>query len=155
MRLIVMSDSHGNFNRVRRIVEENKETAQCFVHLGDGLDEFEDVHRLNPDLYFVAVKGNNDWGSLEQKERTIVCGGKNLLLSHGDLHKVKYDLLHYRLAAQQAEVDIALFGHTHTPCNEYSDELWLLNPGSVAFGGCYMALDITAQGIVPIQRTIQ
>lgn len=158
MRIIVMSDSHGNFNRVRKIVEDNMATAQTFIHLGDGLDEFDDVHLLYPDLHFVSVKGNNDWGSNEQKARKLSMGGKKLLLAHGDLHRVKFGLLDFQLAARDARVDIGLYGHTHYSAVDYIDGLYLINPGSVGGGygakATYLALDIAVQGIVPVIRDI-
>lgn len=154
MRIIVMSDSHGNFNRVRKIVEMNKDTAQTFVHLGDGLEEFEDVHHINSQLHFVGVKGNNDWGSMEQKLRLLPLGGKNLILTHGDLYRVKYGLEDLRAAAVEAKADIALYGHTHQAHIDYQDGIYLINPGSVMDGHrtpcSYLALDITAQGVVPV-----
>ena len=39
MRIIAMSDSHTSFDKVRQIVERNKE-ADLFIHLGDGEDDF-------------------------------------------------------------------------------------------------------------------
>ncbi|MEG0542767.1 MAG: YfcE family phosphodiesterase, partial [Angelakisella sp.] len=159
MRIIAMSDSHGNFNRVRRIVEDNKDTADMFIHLGDGLEEFGDVHHLYPQLHFVAVKGNNDWGSMEQKMKLISCGGKNVMLTHGDLYGVKFGLSDYERAARDAKAEVALYGHTHLACSDYEDGVFLINPGSVMGGSCnppsYLALDITAAGIVPNIREIQ
>lgn len=159
MRIIVMSDSHGSFNRVRKIVEQNMDTAQTFVHLGDGLEEFEDVHHIYPSLHFVAVKGNNDWGSMESKSRTLICGGKNIFITHGDTFNVKMSLGPLCAAAREAKADIALFGHTHIPLCDYDDGFYMINPGSVLYsysGSCgYLALDITAEGIVPVMREIE
>ena len=161
MRIIVMSDSHGSFNRVRRIVDANKDTAQMFLHLGDGVEEFEDVHHMytSTGLAFVAVKGNNDWGSNEQKVRTLFCAGKNILLAHGDQYNVKWGLGEYTRAAREAKADIALYGHTHCAQIDYEDGLYLVNPGSVMDGHItpcsYLALDITPQGVVPVIREIK
>ncbi|MEG1687169.1 MAG: YfcE family phosphodiesterase [Angelakisella sp.] len=154
MRIVVMSDSHGNYNRVKEVVEQQMETAHTFIHLGDGLEEFEDVHHLYPYLHFVAVKGNNDWGSTELKVRTLVCGDKNLLLCHGDLYNVKYSLELLRRTAIDAKADVALYGHTHRAQSDYLDGLYLVNPGCLcgSYGGksSYLLLDITPQGIVPV-----
>lgn len=159
MRIIAMSDSHGNFNRVRRIVEANKDTTDMFIHLGDGLDEFEDAHHLFPQLHFVGVKGNNDWGSMESKMKLITCGGTNVMLAHGDLYRVKYGLDDYERAARETKATVALYGHTHVACSDYIDGLFLINPGSVMGGydspPTYLALDITPEGIVPNIREIK
>ena len=159
MRLIVMSDSHSAFQKVKNIVAANKDTADTFIHLGDGLDEFEDVHCLWPQLHFVAVKGNNDWGSMEPKTRIITSGGKKLLLTHGDLFNVKYSLSDLEAAARKEKVDVALYGHTHYAQSRYEDGLFIINPGSVLdsrLTPCsYLCLDIGPAGIVPNIREIR
>lgn len=159
MRIIVMADSHGNFNRVRRIVEANIDAADVFIHLGDGLEEFGDVHHLYPQLPFVGVKGNNDWGSMEQKLKLLTYGGKNVMIAHGDLYGVKFGLSDYERAAREAKAEVALYGHTHIARSDYEDGIFLLNPGSVMGGystsPSYLALDITPQGIVPNIREIR
>lgn len=159
MRIIAMSDSHGNFNRVRRIVEANMDTTDIFIHLGDGLEEFGDVHHLYPQLHFVAVKGNNDWGSMEQKTKLIICGGKNVMLTHGDLYGVKTGLEEYESAARQSKAEVALYGHTHVPRSDYCDGVFVINPGSLMGSysnpPSYLALDITAAGIAPNIRELK
>ncbi len=35
MRIIVMSDTHGNFSAIEKIIEKNI-SADMFIHLGDG-----------------------------------------------------------------------------------------------------------------------
>ena len=158
MRVIVMSDSHGSFDRVKRIVDSTKDTAAMYIHLGDGLEEFEDVHLLYPQLHFVAVKGNNDWGSMEKKTKQLVCGGKRVLITHGDLYRVKFGTDDFERSAREEHVDIALYGHTHCACVEYLDGLYLINPGSVLDGHVtpcsYLCLDITASGVVPVIREL-
>ncbi|MEG1943331.1 MAG: YfcE family phosphodiesterase [Angelakisella sp.] len=159
MRIIAMSDSHGNFNRVRQVVEVNKDTTDIFIHLGDGLDEFDDMHHVYPQLHFVGVKGNNDWGSMEPKVKLITCGGKNIMLAHGDLYRVKYGIADYEAAARDAKATVALYGHTHLACSDYIDGIFLINPGSLMgsydSSPTYLALDITAQGIVPNIRELK
>lgn len=153
MRIVAMSDSHGNFNRVRRVVEANLDTADAFIHLGDGLEEFSDVNHLYPQLHFVGVKGNNDWGSMEQKTKLLTYGGRNVMIAHGDLYGVKFGLGDYRRAAQESKAEIALYGHTHLPRIDYEDGIFLLNPGSLMGGynrpPTYLTLDITPEEILP------
>lgn len=153
MRIIVMSDSHGSFSRVRRIVESNRAETQSFLHLGDGLEEFEDVHLMYPDLHFVGVKGNNDWGSNDPKTRVIALGGKQLLMAHGDQLMVKLGTSSLLQAAREAKAELALYGHTHVAHCEQVGSIYLINPGSV-MSGSYLKLDITAQGIEPDFCTI-
>ncbi len=160
MRLIVMSDSHSAFHKVKTIVEANKDTADTFIHLGDGVEEFEDVHSLYPQLHFIAVKGNNDWGSMEPKTRIITSFGKRIVLTHGDIYNVKYSTKDLEEAARKEKADIVLYGHTHYAQVRYlEDGLYTINPGSVLdsrYTPCsYLCLDLTPAGVVPNIREIK
>ena len=153
MRLIVMSDSHGQFNHVRKIVEANKDSADSFIHLSDGLEEFQDVHNMYQQLHFVAVKGNNDWGIMEQKVKIQPWGNALIMMTHGDNHDVKYGTSVLVEAAKQAKVDVALYGHTHVAQCEEIDGIHVINPGTVKGGyrtpSSYLSLELTANSIVP------
>lgn len=157
MRIIVMSDSHGDFSRVRRIFEENP-GADCFIHLGDGAGDFEEAGWLFPDVPKKGVRGNCDFGCDPKlpKEGLLEFSGKRLYFTHGDLWRVKYGLDEIERVGRERGADVVLFGHTHNAMAEYRDGLWLINPGSVRFGGRtpagYLALDITEAGIVPVLR---
>lgn len=158
MRLIIMSDSHSAFHKVKMIVSENKATADAFLHLGDGISEFEDVHLLWPELPFVAVKGNNDWGRMEPKTRVISRGGHRLMLTHGDLFRVKYSIDDLEATARKEGAEVVLYGHTHMAAVDYRDGLYLINPGSVADSrytpASYLCLDILPTGIIPHIREL-
>ena len=41
------------------------------------------------------------------------------------------------LAAREAGVQVAAFGHTHVAYCQEADGLWMLNPGSIGYGGSY------------------
>ena len=41
MRVIVFSDSHGNYDVLEKIMERHKDDGDVFIHLGDGEREFE------------------------------------------------------------------------------------------------------------------
>ena len=62
---------------------------------------------------------------------------------------MKYDLNTLYFAAQEADAKIVLFGHTHTPYNEYVNGIYILNPGSIkGYYGTYGTIDISKSGIV-------
>jgi len=157
MRVIVMSDSHGSFDRVKQIFEDNP-GADIFLHLGDGARDFEAAGRLFPDTVRKAVRGNCDvWFDSELlKSGLLEAGGKRIFYTHGDLYHAKYGPDELLRAGRENKADIVLYGHTHTALQEYHDGLWLLNPGSVRDSSHtpagYLALDITGAGIVPVFR---
>ena len=56
IKIIVISDTHRDFNALHDIVSENKH-ADMFIHLGDGEHECNDVQYLFPDKAFLFVRG--------------------------------------------------------------------------------------------------
>ena len=158
MRIIVMSDSHGDFSRVRQIFEDNP-GADHFIHLGDGAKDFEEAGWLYPDTVRNGVRGNCDFGSGSQlpKEGLLELEGARIYFTHGDLWRVKYGLDEIWRAGREREANVVLYGHTHRAMAEYRDGTWLINPGSVRDSSYtpagYLALDIGPAGIVPVLRT--
>lgn len=157
MRIIAMSDSHGDFFRVRQIFEENP-GAECFLHLGDGAKDFEEAGWLFPQTVRHGVRGNCDFGRDEGLMQTglLELGGKRIFYTHGDLFQVKYGLDQLERAARERQADVVLYGHTHRAMAEYREGLWVINPGSVRDSSHtpagYLALDITPAGVVPILK---
>ena len=91
MRIIAMSDSHGDFSRVRQIFEENP-GAECFIHLGDGAKDFEEAGWLFPETARLSVRGNCDFGRNEPQTGFVELGGKKIFYTHGHLFHAKYGL---------------------------------------------------------------
>ncbi len=128
-RILVMSDSHGNLNNIMRAVKTAKEVDYIF-HLGD-FDK--DAQMLESEHTVFAVRGNCDIGSNQVAERIEIIDGIKILALHGAKQRVKESLLALSLYAKEKQADIALFGHTHMPTEQYSDGVLLYNPGSISF----------------------
>ena len=82
-------------------------------------------------LPICMVPGNCDGWTTAPAIKRITLQGKNILLSHGHLWRVKggYDLA--IAEARKSGVDILLFGHTHRACcQQLEDGLWVMNPGA-------------------------
>lgn len=60
MRILVISDTHGNETALFRVVEAQP-TARVVIHLGDGVEEAEAAAAAFPDREFHLIRGNNDW----------------------------------------------------------------------------------------------
>lgn len=150
MRIVVVSDSHNNFGALCRIVR-SQPAADCFIHLGDGEEEFEDLRALYPGKVMLGVRGNCDWSSCTKTQDTLLCGGIKIFYTHGHLFGVKSGLDKLKEYARAQGAQVALFGHTHIGCATYDSGLYLLNPGSVSH--CprvelsYGVLDITEAGV--------
>lgn len=146
MRVLVVSDVHGDFRGFCEAIEQQP-TARTVLFLGDGLRQAEDAADLYPNRDFYLVPGNCDMGSPLIPIRQETFGGKRFYFTHGHRHDVKYTLYRLEMAAREAEADIALFGHTHQPYEEYVDGLYLFNPGSLRYGRTYGYVDVVGGGI--------
>ncbi len=146
MRVLVVSDVHGKLNLLREAIEAQP-TARNVIFLGDGLRQVEDVMDLYPDRTFYTVPGNCDFGAGGIPIRQETFGGKRFYFTHGHLHDVKHTLYRLDMAAREAGADMALFGHTHVPYEEYADGMYLFNPGSLGYDRTYGYVDIEGGGI--------
>lgn len=150
MRILVVSDTHGDEQALWRAVEDQP-SARVVIYLGDGAREAEAVAARYPDRQFYRVRGNGDWaaGAALPVAGEEKLGGKRLFFTHGHVYDVKNGLYRVVCAARERRADILLFGHTHLPLTVYDDGLYILNPGSLSYGrGTYGTVDITPAGIV-------
>lgn len=157
MKIIVISDTHGDLDTLYRIVEENQGCDQ-FIHLGDGENEFYDVQSAFYSLPFIFIKGNNDWGNYPQNLVTEL-GGKKFYLCHG--HRFERSRMKEFLSATAAAngCDAALFGHTHIPYCGTENNVLLFNPGSASLprGGnepTYGMIEITPDGKINAKHIV-
>lgn len=130
MRIIVMSDSHGDYFVVRDIIERNP-TADMFIHLGDGENEIIEARREFPDKDIRHVAGNCDYCSLSpQTDIAIADCGIKIFFCHGHRQFVKGGTETLRSIAKDNDCTVALFGHTHCRYSSYEDGIYVFNPGS-------------------------
>lgn len=131
MRIVVFSDSHGLWQPMQRVIEQQKE-AKLFIHLGDGLTEFKEIMAQYPNREYWCVRGNCDFSA--QEELTVSSWVKDvkLLLTHGHHWSVKVGLEELKEEARQRQAKILLYGHSHVAQASYEDGLYILNPGSIS-----------------------
>ena len=146
MKVLILSDSHGDSGVVRTLIERYKHKVQTVVHLGDNVKDLMQFDPDYPGINFVAVAGNCDFYGGLPKERILTVGGgnKKVLLLHGHNIGVKSGLDRLMYYAQEKEVDACLFGHTHMPFvhvhepvflvdeEEITRSCFFMNPGSVS-----------------------
>ena len=156
MRVLVVSDSHGRNDYVKRAVEQTKKTygtIDVMLHLGDVEDDVEELYEMIPgDVYI--VEGNNDFGLDLPEYLRIPLSGHTILMTHGHRQQVHMDLYRLELFAEEQEADIVMYGHTHYPYLEETDDLTILNPGSLTFprqegrARTYMVMQMDEDGTV-------
>lgn len=150
-RIVVISDTHKRFHALHEIVLKHKDEAACFIHLGDCVNEVEDMRAAYPDITLYAVRGNCDYAPQMPDINEVTIGGKHILFTHGHLQNVKYSLDKLKQFARNSGMDIVLYGHTHQSYTGYDKGLYIMNPGSPVqprdFKPSYGIIDITPAGI--------
>ena len=129
MKILVLSDSHGNLENMIQAVE--KETPRMILHLGDCWRDGERLHEHFPDIPFHQVPGNCDFRPTEPAEQLLFLEDKRVLICHGHTYGVKQSLLTAGYAAEEQNLDLFLFGHTHRPLVDKRGKTLFLNPGSI------------------------
>lgn len=144
MKFIVISDSHGRYERITRVMDMHRD-ADALIFLGDGISDLERAQAYTRGMTVFAVRGNCDSFSpvlrdAPENELLLNFEGYRLFLLHGHTRGVKYSLSNAVCAAAEREADILLFGHTHEPIEKYMPEddsclrskpLRVFNPGSL------------------------
>jgi len=127
MKILIISDTHGNKNIVENIVKQYNYDYLFF--LGDGLADFSNIIKNKNIIY---VKGNRDLFSNAPLEKIVEINGLRFLLTHGNTYNVKNDFSKLIKIAKQLNANYVFFGHTHQYFLETIDNVTLLNPGSLA-----------------------
>ncbi len=130
-KFLILSDSHGNIDALQKVIEAEPGTTDV-IFLGDGLADIRTLNEEYPQLKIHSVRGNCDYSRSDSAESIIEVENHLIFFCHGDGYQVKLTVAALKYAARQRKVDIVLFGHTHSPYYEYSDGLYLFNPGSVS-----------------------
>lgn len=132
MRLLVLSDSHGNLFNMVCAVEQT--SPRMILHLGDCWRDGERLHDLFPDVAMEQVPGNCDYRPSEPMEKLLFLEDRRVLICHGHTYGVKQSLLSAGFAAEEQNLDLFLFGHTHRAFRDLRGKTLFLNPGSIKDG---------------------
>ena len=128
MKVLVFSDSHRSLAGMYEAIEAHR--PDQVIHLGDLVEDAEEVAHAYPRLPFCIVPGNCDGWSPLPTQKLITLEGVRVLLSHGHIWHVKSGYEGALAAARKAGADVLLFGHTHRACcQQLEDGLWVMNPG--------------------------
>lgn len=164
MKLLVVSDIHGKYGRLERLMDMHK-NADALIFLGDGLADLERAGAYSRGFTVFAVRGNCDvfspFAEGINEEMTLNFEGYRLFLLHGHTRGVKHGMDDAVCAAVERDADIMLFGHTHLPIEKYipaggdyslEKPLRLFNPGSLGEsfggGGSFGLIEIRKEGVL-------
>ncbi len=157
MKILVLSDSHAGLSFMRYCISKVK--PDHVVHLGDHFDDGTAMAEEYSHIRFHQVPGNCDRYRCDPWQVDILCydiGNVRFYMTHGHKHGVKSGLSHLLLDARKSCAQAVLFGHTHEAyCQQETDGLWVLNPGSCrGYGGSAGVVEIE-QGKISSCRIVQ
>lgn len=131
MRILVVSDTHHDFDALYRLVLREKDAIDLLVHLGDGAQDIDDLRAVWPLLPVRFVRGNCDYISTAPDTTLVEADGLRLFLTHGHLFDVNRTTERLAMQARRQDAAVALFGHTHRQLCRDVLGVQLLNPGSL------------------------
>jgi putative phosphoesterase len=151
VKVLVISDSHGAVFESHINEMKTHGDYDILIHCGDKYKDAQKfADKLNIDTVY-QVPGNCDYDVVEKGILFKEIMGRNVLITHGHIHNVKYNLNALKNFAKENNADVVLFGHTHDQLTEYMDNILFFNPGSTIFprrgNGSYGILEFTENDI--------
>ena len=156
MRVLIVSDTHGRHNGLDRALQEAGD-IDMLIHLGD-VEGGEAYIDAVADCEKHIVRGTNDFFSDLPREEEFYIGKYKTFITHGHSYYVSLDPEYIREEGKARKADIVMFGHTHKPFFEESDEIIVLNPGSLSFPrqegrkGSYVIMEMDEEGGLHFQQ---
>lgn len=128
-RIIIVSDTHRHLDHIIRTLDNIRE-FDMIIHLGDNTADARKLRSLYPEAEMVSVQGNTDFPSAETPVEIFrEIEGIKVFVTHGHMYGVKSGTERIFYRGKELEAQAVFFGHTHIPVCEFSDDMWLLNPG--------------------------
>lgn len=131
MKILIVSDTHRYNSNLEKVIGKVS-PIDCLIHLGD-VEGSEDYIRSLVTCPVHIVSGNNDFFCDLPREEEFELGKYHVLITHGHYYYVSLDTQEIKRQAVSRGADIVMFGHTHRPYLEITDEVTVLNPGSISY----------------------
>lgn len=130
MRVLIISDSHGDTKRFDQIITASE--PDMIIHLGDIERDVEYLEAVYPNIPLHAVLGNNDPWVRRETEKVIEIENQKIFITHGHLYGVWDNGFRVCERAKELGCATALFGHSHVPVDEMFGNVRAFNPGSIS-----------------------
>ena len=131
--ILIISDYHKKEDKVLELIK--KYNPLHILCCGDGESDLSFYEENN----IISVKGNCDYANLPHV-KIIEIEGKKILITHGHMHDVYFDIFKLYLLAKESNADYVLYGHTHNQMIEKYEGVIFINPGALKDGN-YALLD--------------
>ncbi|WP_315167792.1 metallophosphoesterase [Metaclostridioides mangenotii] len=141
MKVGIVSDTHRMKKNIDKAIEYLKDCS-LILHAGDNFADSKYINQATG-VDIIAVKGNCDYENVEE-ELVFNIEDKKVFLCHGHKYNVKNGVESLKKKAKELDVDIVVFGHSHTPYRDQEDGILFLNPGSASIPRkvCYPSIVI-------------
>ena len=131
MKIGVLSDTHLSDPRseFKKLIESHFKDAEKIIHTGDFVD-LSVAEYLSSQKELIAVFGNMDPPEIRRafaRKRVIEIGRFKIGLMHGGGPPFGMDT---RVQDEFDEIDVIVYGHTHTPAHHQVKNIFFFNPGS-------------------------
>lgn len=128
MKLLVVSDNHGDRHALVDLAAKREKEVDAMFHCGDS-----ELPATDP-LWqkFVVVQGNCDYDPGYQQKQVVEIGNERIFMTHGHLYQVNSGLMNLSLAGREENATIVLYGHTHRLGVEMNEGQLILNSGSIS-----------------------
>lgn len=129
MKVLVMSDNHGRWQKVQEVIDHNRTQVDYIVHCGDSEFPADDPIWDKVDT---VVSGNMDYDPQYRKIDTLKAENEKFLIVHGHRHNVNHELNELAQLAQSNQANFVFYGHTHKLGHEFTNGCLIFNPGSLS-----------------------
>ena len=131
MRILVISDTHRKNDNYLNVVKKVGK-LDMVIHLGD-VEGSEYTIEEAAGCPVEMVAGNNDFFSNLPSEKTLQIGKYRVMITHGHRYYIGMGNEMLKEEAIAHGVDIVMYGHTHKPVIDISDNIVAINPGSLSY----------------------
>ena len=131
MKVLIISDTHRkNENYIKVLQKVGK--LELVIHLGD-IEGSEYLIAKSAGCPVQMVTGNNDFFSNLPSEKTLQIGSYCVMITHGHRYYISMGNEMLKKEAIAQGIDIVMYGHTHKPVIDISDNIIAINPGSLSY----------------------
>ncbi len=131
MKILIVSDTHRKNENYIKVLQKVG-TVDMVIHLGD-IEGSEYTIQEAAGCPVEMVAGNNDFFSNLPSEKTLQIGRYCVMITHGHHYYINMGNEMLKKEAIVQGADIVMYGHTHKPVIDVSDEITAINPGSLSY----------------------
>lgn len=133
MKVLVISDTHGNIENAKSVLNRVIPLGvKTVLHCGDYISDARLIEKFYPQVEVYGVYGNCDVGFGGVYSDVITLEGVSIYMSHGHKYGVKWgDYDEVVIDAIAHEATVAICGHSHQAYLKKKQGVLIMNPGSL------------------------